>query len=247
MVKNIYECFYHYWEENISVQQANDDFDFANEHCHAMKWNKSKENRSSQEVLERGKHSKTAASSYTRDYSSHKPSESAARGRQRDESIRPSQPSFAADRYRDYTYSVGRTVLRISCEPALVQVPDLIVVVGDLFRQLHNASDFDPKNIPRNLGFPKKKNSFVFFGGTNSQPLILKLFIGDFKQESINKAFIDLEEIVAIPGFNLTLTQSVVFTSSALYSSKCTILKLLTQNLKKNLLLDHNFNVNIMC
>ncbi|KAK3742264.1 hypothetical protein RRG08_042093 [Elysia crispata] len=219
MVKSIYRCFYYYWEEEVPVQQAHEDIGFAKEHCRAVKGTRSKDNRSWQEVLERGKHSKTEASSYKRDYSSHKPSESAAQGHQRDESIRPSQPSFAADRYKDYTYSVGRTVLRISCEPALVQMPDLIVVIGDLFRQLHNATGFNPENIPQNLRYPNKKNSFEFLSGINSQPLILKLFIGDSKQESINKAFIDLEEIVTNPGFNLTLIQSVVFTSSTLYSS----------------------------
>ena len=61
MVKNIYKCFYHYWEENVPMQQANEDFDFAKEHCHAMKWNKSKENHSSQEVFDKETHSKTSA------------------------------------------------------------------------------------------------------------------------------------------------------------------------------------------
>ena len=119
-------------------------------------------------------------------------------------------------------------MLRISCKPALVQIPDLIVVVGDLFRELPYAPDFDPENIPQNPGFAKKKNSFVFLGGTNSQPLILKLFIEDYKQKSINKAFRDLKETLTSAGIHLTQMQSFVFTSSVLYSSKCTILKLLT-------------------
>ncbi|RUS89026.1 hypothetical protein EGW08_003197, partial [Elysia chlorotica] len=110
-------------------------------------------------------------------------------------------------------YIFGYSSLKISTKPTFEGNPDLVIVVGDLF------SDFEQReNQQINTNFPQVQHSFVFRGGVQSFPLVLQLLIQDYNQENFSMAFTTLKEIT-ISLEELSLVQSVVFTTSALYSS----------------------------
>ncbi|GFR67099.1 E3 ubiquitin-protein ligase DTX3L [Elysia marginata] len=124
-------------------------------------------------------------------------------------------------RSEEYPYTVGHCKLRISTEAALLQRPDMIVVVGDLFQKLHDSPGFNVKDsLRRNENFPISKNYFAFYGGMKSLPIILRLFVEGFSQQSFNNAFHILDDIVNQMEELLQRLQlqHVVFTSSNLYS-----------------------------
>ena len=114
-----------------------------------------------------------------------------------------------------------QVVIRVSQRSALEQSPDLIVVVGELFQELHSGHSFDIRQIMIvNVAFPQIEHLFRVFGGEKTSPLIFELLIEDYKEENFNKAFEFLGEVTAGITSQMAHVKSVVFTSSALYSSK---------------------------
>ena len=131
---------------------------------------------------------------------------------------------------KKWSYIFGYANLRISSKPIFELNPNLIVLVGDLFSAVQQISDMDlSESLQINKSFPEMKDSFVFHGGVRSVSLILQLLIEDYNEENFKTAFTTLKEM-AISVEELSLMQSVVFTTSALYSSKSRILNIPGKN-----------------
>ncbi|RUS89027.1 hypothetical protein EGW08_003198 [Elysia chlorotica] len=210
MVKSIHDYFRSNWNCQLPSNQIAEDLDFALQQGEEMKQMIRKE---------KGKHSNTMELSSKSDYPSVKQREATSQDRLKSYPNRPLQMPPSIDLSTEFPYSVGDVRLGVTTQPAMQQSPDLIVIVGRLFKNLHKDPLFDPQDLPTNSNYPYRKNSFVFLAGVSSFPLLLQLALEGFHQEGINQAFRTLQDVTASPSSLLAMTQSLVFTSPVLYSS----------------------------
>ena len=112
--------------------------------------------------------------------------------------------------------------LRTSADSAIIKgkaETDLIVILGDLFPELHARPGVDI-SFPVNGAFLQKNNSIRVFGGEKGIPLIFQILMDDYRLEDFLEAFELLQEMMMSHPSQLVLLQYVTFTSSALYSSE---------------------------
>ena len=197
MVTNIKQRFLSQWSEEPSLQQVTEDLTFACENYGTIS---------------------------LRDDSSlsaHQGDESYLSERAADNSQGAGHSTMTQRSPEKYPYSFGNVMLRASKQSAFKQKPDLTVVVGDVFPNLHWSQDVNMDEfLPANKKFPEREGSFKAFGGLESSPLTFQLPFDDFNQGSFKKALATLEEVINSFRSELQHVKSVVFTSSALYSSE---------------------------
>ncbi|GFS23778.1 E3 ubiquitin-protein ligase DTX3L [Elysia marginata] len=216
MVNSIQARFSSGWTMELDLMQAAEDFEFARRHYLTVTQNTST---GQHNVTGPQRTSHYATSTQSMNNSHHGFQEDYNTEHQRNFRQRSQSPR---QRSEEYPYTVGHCKLRISTEAALKQRPDMIVVVGDLFQNLHDSPGFNIRDsLPRNQSFPMLKNDYAFYGGIKSLPIILRLFLDGCSKESFNKAFQTLHNITNhMEGLLQQMQlQHVVFTSSNLYSS----------------------------
>ncbi|GFO49810.1 O-acetyl-ADP-ribose deacetylase [Plakobranchus ocellatus] len=102
---------------------------------------------------------------------------------------------------------------------ALRQMPDLIVLVGKLFQNLHSSPIVDAeREIKINTDCPSKENIFTILGGKKSFPLVVQFHLDKYDQENLDHVFYDVGNYWSIIRPYIKQIQSVVFTCDALYS-----------------------------
>ncbi|GFN74447.1 E3 ubiquitin-protein ligase dtx3l [Plakobranchus ocellatus] len=204
MVGHIQRQFRSGWEKELPLMQVSDDFQYARKLCEQKDFKKSQPD-------ERG-YQPEQTSPVTQSVSNTQRSFSAPR---------PTLSSSEAtsQKLAGYLYSVGGCNLCASAEPALRQRPDLVVLIGQLFKNLHWSPVVDvEREININVDFPNQKNIFAFLGGKRSFPLIVQFHLDKYDQQNLDWVFNDVGNYWSIIRTHIKQVQSVVFTCAALYS-----------------------------
>ena len=213
MVNNIQLRFTADWEEEISLGQYREDIFTFDEGKPMSQTSKSGGVFNSREVKQR--HSKVQALETKSDLPKKHDS-----SKQNKMFLSSNQADLLTGKPEAF-YDVGNFKLRVSAESAFDQRSDLIVVVGDLFLELHGKPGFDINKVMRaNTKYPQKNKVFAVLGGERALPLIIQLFIDRHDQENFDRAFKRLGDFTEDFTHHFTLMQSVVFTSTSLYSGK---------------------------
>ena len=214
MVDVIQERFSLDWYKEARLKQITEDLDFLREKKKIPGQRINSNTFSSQEDTD--KKSKSAVSKFRSNNLA--PTHSSGPS----DHSKTSQPSTERSSLsKQTTYNVGRHMLRTSAVSALEQDADLLVVVGDFFQRLHFSPVFDvKKHLSINMNIPQQKNRFIVYGMGKSFPLIFQLLIAGYDKENFNQAFETLREVTTSFNSQLGQVKSVVFTTSALYSSK---------------------------
>ncbi|GFO25694.1 E3 ubiquitin-protein ligase dtx3l [Plakobranchus ocellatus] len=204
MVGHIQRQFCSEWEQEPPLRQVTDDFQYARKLCEQKEFKNSQPD-------ERG-HQPKQTSPVTQSGSNTQRSFSAPRPT-------PSSSEATSQKLAGYLYSVGECYLCASTEAAFRQRPDLIVLIGQLFQNLHWSPAVDvEREININTDFPSKGNIFTILGGEKSFPLVVQFHIDKYDQKNLDRVFYDVGNYWSIIRQYIKQVQSVVFTSAALYS-----------------------------